>query len=89
MRPFITGSPAERPVSNPVLGYLEYLTDAILNSVNLDTAKGHKLKLLKVITGPFTSLVIKVRKSRLSLLNTFTVQHSCVFQAIMINLSLS
>ena len=44
-------------------GYLEYLTDAILNSVNLDTAKGHKLKLLKVITSPFTSLVIKVRYS--------------------------
>lgn len=42
-------------------GYLEYLTDAILSSVNLDTAKGHKLKLLKVITSPFTSLVIKVR----------------------------
>ncbi|KAF0305913.1 Sodium-dependent phosphate transport protein 2B [Amphibalanus amphitrite] len=47
-------------------GYLELMTDAILNSVNLDTAKGHKLKLLKVITSPFTSLVIKTDKKVLT-----------------------
>ena len=54
----------EYDVSGIFAGYLEYTTDAILNSINVGASKGTKMKLLKVITTPFTSLIIKVRRSR-------------------------
>lgn len=76
-------------------GYLEYLTDAILNSVNLNTAKGHKLKLLKVITSPFTSLIIKTDKKVLSgwalnesrYFNASLVKHYCKYEKVVVQLA--
>ncbi|XP_037070694.1 sodium-dependent phosphate transport protein 2B-like [Pollicipes pollicipes] len=68
-------------------GYLEYTTDTILNSINLETSKGTKMKLLKVITTPFTSLIIKTDKKVLSewalnnteYYNASLVKHFCKF----------
>ncbi|KAF0305064.1 Sodium-dependent phosphate transport protein 2B [Amphibalanus amphitrite] len=68
-------------------GYLELTTDAILNSINLDTAQGQELELLNVITKPFTSLVIMTDKDVLTgwalndsrYNNASLVKHYCVF----------
>ncbi|KAF0305065.1 Sodium-dependent phosphate transport protein 2B [Amphibalanus amphitrite] len=68
-------------------GYLELTTDAILNSINLDTAQGQELELLNVITKPFTSLVIMTDKEVLTgwalndsrYNNASLVKHYCVF----------
>ncbi|XP_077997253.1 sodium-dependent phosphate transport protein 2B-like [Glandiceps talaboti] len=45
-----------------VSGYLYLLTDAIVKSLHLQTNEGASVELLKVITKPFTELVIQVDK---------------------------
>lgn len=45
-------------------GMLEKLTRAIVNNINWETGtKGGKIKILKVITDPFTKMVIQVSKA--------------------------
>ncbi|XP_037084021.1 sodium-dependent phosphate transport protein 2B-like [Pollicipes pollicipes] len=71
------------------------MTDAILSAVNLETAKGHKLKLLKVITSPFTSLVIRTDKKVLSgwalnkseYFNASLIKHYCKYEKVVLQIS--
>ncbi|XP_043198948.1 sodium-dependent phosphate transport protein 2B-like isoform X2 [Amphibalanus amphitrite] len=75
-------------------GYLEYTTDAILNSIDVGETKGTKMKLLKVITTPFTSLIIKTDKKVLSewalnnteYFNASLVKHFCKYSTEIIDL---
>ncbi|XP_078572297.1 sodium-dependent phosphate transport protein 2B-like [Branchiostoma floridae x Branchiostoma japonicum] len=45
-----------------ISGYLFHLTAAIINSYNLETNKDAEVEILKVITKPFTDLIIKIDK---------------------------